>query len=58
MFNDFERRSKVYMNVDDLCNRFTIGLANDTLRTHAMSHMAKSVAPLTIVAPQIFLTVW
>jgi hypothetical protein len=40
------------MNDDFLCNRFTNGMANVTLRTHAMSHRAKSVTPLAIAELQ------
>jgi hypothetical protein len=44
------------LNEGVLCNRFiTICLANDTLRTHAMSHRAKSVTPLMIAKLQNFL---
>jgi hypothetical protein len=54
MFN--ERRSKVDMNYDVLCNRIIIGLANVALKTHAMSYCAESVTPLTIVELQKFLS--
>jgi pyruvate dehydrogenase complex dehydrogenase (E1) component len=52
LFNDFERHSKVDMNDDVMCNCFITGLANGTFRTHAMSHRAKLVTPLTIVELQ------
>jgi hypothetical protein len=37
------------MNDDVMCNRFIIGMARVTLRTHAMSHRVKSINILTIV---------
>jgi hypothetical protein len=40
---------------DILCNYFVNGMANITLMTHAMSFMAKSVTPLTIVELHKFL---
>jgi hypothetical protein len=43
------------MNDNVMYNRLIIGPATVTLRTHAMSHRAKSVAPLTIVELQNFL---
>jgi hypothetical protein len=49
MFGDFERRSKVDMDDDVLCNRFIAGPLNVTIMTHTMSHLAKSVTPSTIV---------
>jgi hypothetical protein len=55
LFYDFERRSKVDMNDDGLCNCFINGMANVTLRTHAMSNRVKLVTPLTIVEFQYFL---
>jgi hypothetical protein len=55
MFNNFERHSKADMNDDVLCNRFINGIANVTLRTHAMSHRAKPVTHLSIVELEHFL---
>jgi hypothetical protein len=56
MFNEFERRSKADMNADVLCNCFITGMASVTLKTHAMSHHAKSVTTLTILELQILLS--
>jgi hypothetical protein len=56
LFNDFERFFTASMNGGAMFNRYIIGMANVTLKTHAMSHSrVKLATPLTIVALQSFL---
>jgi hypothetical protein len=55
MFKEFGKLLKVDVIDKAMGNRFNTRLVKIALRTHAMSHRAKSATPITIVELQNFL---